>query len=116
MATSWPSAPSESGGWDGPRLARKLYLTVLRVRGIVVADVDRERILAERDPARLARWHERAILAEVLAEPIRAGQLDGGLGRPPRKALDPARALTYHDPLRVLFYFVLGVSLTTGQA
>ncbi len=51
-------------------------LTVLRVRGIVVPDAARERILAEKDPERLERWHERAILAasvaEVLDEPGRA--------------------------------------------
>jgi hypothetical protein len=50
---------------------------VLRVRGIVVSAADRERILAEKDPARLERWHERAILAaslaEVLDEPGRPG-------------------------------------------
>jgi predicted transposase/invertase (TIGR01784 family) len=48
-------------------------LTVLRVRGIAVPDAARERILSETDPARLERWHERAILApsvaEVLGEP-----------------------------------------------
>ncbi len=48
-------------------------LTVLRVRGLSVPDAARERILAEKDPARLERWHERAILAasvaEVLGEP-----------------------------------------------
>ena len=48
-------------------------LTVLRVRGIVVPDELRDRILGERDPARLEQWHERAILAasvaEVLEEP-----------------------------------------------
>jgi hypothetical protein len=43
-------------------------LTVLRVRGIAVSDTDRERILAEKDPARLERWHERAILAASVAE------------------------------------------------
>jgi hypothetical protein len=51
-------------------------LTALRVRGIAVPDAARERILAEKDPARLERWHERAILAasvaEVFDEPIRA--------------------------------------------
>ena len=51
-------------------------LTVLRVRGILLSDADRERILSEKDPARLERWHERAILAAsvaaVLAEPSRA--------------------------------------------
>ena len=45
-------------------------LTVLRVRGIAVPDVARERILAEKDPARLERWHERAILAASVAEVI----------------------------------------------
>ncbi|MCC6552202.1 MAG: hypothetical protein IT372_04160 [Polyangiaceae bacterium] len=54
----------------------RAVLTALRVRGIAVSDADRERILAEKDPARLARWHERAILAasvaEVLDEPSRA--------------------------------------------
>jgi hypothetical protein len=43
-------------------------LTVLRVRGIVMSGEDRERILAEKDPERLERWHERAILATSLAE------------------------------------------------
>jgi hypothetical protein len=43
-------------------------LTVLRVRGIAVSDTDRERILAEKDPARLERWHERAVLAASVAE------------------------------------------------
>ncbi|MEO5728639.1 MAG: hypothetical protein ABIV93_16695 [Byssovorax sp.] len=45
-------------------------LTVLRVRGIAVPDAVRERILAETDPARLERWHERAILAASVAEAI----------------------------------------------
>jgi hypothetical protein len=43
-------------------------LTVLRVRGLALSGEDRERILAEKDPARLERWHERAILATSLAE------------------------------------------------
>jgi hypothetical protein len=45
-------------------------LTVLRVRGIVVPEAARERILAEKDPARLERWHERAILAASVADVI----------------------------------------------
>jgi hypothetical protein len=45
-------------------------LTVLRVRGIAVPDAARERILAEKDPERLERWHERAILAASIAEVI----------------------------------------------
>ncbi len=45
-------------------------LTVLRVRGIAVPEAARERILAETDPVRLERWHERAILAASVAEAI----------------------------------------------
>jgi hypothetical protein len=45
-------------------------LTVLRVRGIAVSDAARERILAEQDPVRLERWHERAVLAASVAEII----------------------------------------------
>ncbi|MFT3776640.1 MAG: hypothetical protein QM820_65715 [Minicystis sp.] len=48
--------------------AARAVLTVLRVRGIAVPDGARERILAEKDPARLERWHERAILAASIAE------------------------------------------------
>jgi hypothetical protein len=48
-------------------------LTALRGRGIPVPDAQRRRILDEKDPERLRRWLERAILAasldEVLAEP-----------------------------------------------
>ncbi len=43
-------------------------LTVLRVRGIAVPEAVRERVLGERDPERLERWHERAILAASVAE------------------------------------------------
>ncbi len=35
-------------------------LVVLQARGIAVSDAARERILAEKDPARLTRWLERA--------------------------------------------------------
>jgi hypothetical protein len=62
------------GNWEqarkiGEATARaRDVLTVLRVRGIPVPDGARERILAERDPARLERWHERAILAPSIAE------------------------------------------------
>jgi predicted transposase YdaD len=51
----------------------RALLTVLRGRGIAVADAIRERILAERDAQRLERWIERAVVAasvaEVLGEP-----------------------------------------------
>ncbi len=43
-------------------------LTVLRVRGIAVPEVARERILAQKDPERLERWLERAAVAPSIAE------------------------------------------------
>jgi hypothetical protein len=77
MQDAWAEA-RKMGRVEGATAARAHdVLTVLRVRGIAVSAVDRERILAEKDPARLERWHERAVLAasvaEVLAEPGRAG-------------------------------------------
>ncbi len=43
-------------------------LTVLRVRGIAVPDVERERILAQKDAERLERWLEKAAVASSLGE------------------------------------------------
>jgi hypothetical protein len=77
---------SMQGTWsDARRIGRdegliearvRAVLAVLRIRGIVMSDANRERILAEKDPARLEHWHERAILAasvdEVFDESIRA--------------------------------------------
>ena len=48
--------------------AARALLTVLRVRGIAVPDAARERILTQKDPERLEHWHERAILAESVAD------------------------------------------------
>jgi hypothetical protein len=47
-------------------------LTVLRVRGIAVPDAARERILAQKDPERLERWLEKAIVAASIGELIDA--------------------------------------------
>jgi hypothetical protein len=59
----------DEGRTEGEAAARvRDVLTVLRVRGITVSDTDRERIVSEKDPARLERWHERAILAASVAE------------------------------------------------
>ncbi|WP_437302274.1 hypothetical protein [Sorangium sp. So ce388] len=52
--------------------ATRAVLTTLRVRGIAVPDAARERILAEKDPETLERWHERAIVAASLAEMLDA--------------------------------------------
>ena len=48
--------------------AARAVLTALRVRGLAVPDAARERILAQRDPERLERWLEKAIVAASLAE------------------------------------------------
>lgn len=77
MQSSWEKARQmgrDEGRKEGRAEARASdVLTVLRVRGIAVPDAARERILAEKDAARLERWHERAILAasieDVLREP-----------------------------------------------
>ena len=59
----------DEGRTEGETIARaRDVLTVLRVRGLMVPDAARERILAEKDPARLERWHERAVLAASVAE------------------------------------------------
>ncbi len=50
--------------------AAHAVLTVLRVRGITVTEKARARILAQKDPEKLERWHERAILAASVAEVI----------------------------------------------
>ncbi|MES1240704.1 MAG: hypothetical protein ABUT39_03705 [Acidobacteriota bacterium] len=42
-------------------------LTVLRARGFVVSDSVRERILAQKDPERLRRWLEKAVVANSIA-------------------------------------------------
>ena len=47
--------------------AARAVLTVLRVRGLVVPDADRERILSEKDPERLERWLEKAAVASSVA-------------------------------------------------
>src|SRR5580698_34061 len=45
----------------------RAVLTVLRVRGIAVPDAARERILAQKEPARLERWLEKAAVAASVA-------------------------------------------------
>jgi flagellar biosynthesis/type III secretory pathway protein FliH len=47
--------------------AARNLLTVLRVRGLVVPNEVRERILAQKDPERLGRWLERAAVATSVA-------------------------------------------------
>ena len=49
--------------------AARAVLTVLRVRGIAVPDVARERILAEKNPERLETAAVAASVPEVIDEP-----------------------------------------------
>ena len=50
-----------------PAQAARALLTVLRARGIAVPDAARERILAQKDPERLERWLEKAVVANSLS-------------------------------------------------
>jgi len=43
-------------------------LTMLEARGLAVPDAIRERILAEKDPDRLDRWLEKAVVASSVDE------------------------------------------------
>jgi len=47
--------------------AARALLTVFRVRGLAVPDSVRERILAQKDPERLERWLEKAVVAASVA-------------------------------------------------
>jgi hypothetical protein len=74
MQSTWEKTRQTAlteGRAEGETAARvRAVLTALRVRGIAVSDALRERILAEKDPARLERWLERAIVAASAAEVI----------------------------------------------
>lgn len=50
--------------------AARNLLIVLRARGVAVPDAVRERILAEKDPALLERWIERAAVATSIVQVI----------------------------------------------
>ena len=74
MIKSWAEARAEGrdeGRAEGHAEAQAHdIITVLRVRGIAVPDVVRDRILAQRDLERLERWFEKAIVASSVAEVI----------------------------------------------
>lgn len=48
--------------------AARAVLTALRVRNLAVPEWARERILSQKNPEILERWHERAIVAASVAE------------------------------------------------
>jgi hypothetical protein len=64
MAGTWAKA-RELGRTEE---AARAVLTALRVRGIAVPEVVRDRILAQKDLSLLERWHEQAILANSIAD------------------------------------------------
>jgi predicted nucleic acid-binding protein len=72
MQSTWEKAKRigrDEGKAEGKAEATAhAVLTSLRVRGVSVSAADRERILAERDPKRLERWLERAIVAAMVSE------------------------------------------------
>ena len=67
---------SMHGTWKEARIEGEIIartrgvLTVLRARGITVPDAARERILGEKDPERLERWLEKAVVAASVVEVI----------------------------------------------
>ncbi len=73
MQSTWKEARALGRDEGRAEEAAHNLLTVLRARGIAVPDAARERILAEKDRARLERWIERAVVAasleDVLDEP-----------------------------------------------
>jgi hypothetical protein len=68
-------------GWEDARMdgrkegraeeGARALLTVLQVRGIAVPDAVRRRILAQKNPERLARWLEKAAVATSITEVMR---------------------------------------------
>jgi hypothetical protein len=70
MQSTWKEARALGRDEGRAAEAARAVLTALRVRGMVVPDVARKRILAEKDLERLEHWHERAILAASVGEVI----------------------------------------------
>ena len=68
MLKGWEYAKAEGRAEARIEARASDVLTVLRVRGIVVSDRVRERILAETDLERLGRWLEKAAVATSLAD------------------------------------------------
>ena len=70
------TALGRQNGWEKARAdgrteeAARAVLTALRVRGLAVPDATRELILAQKDPQRLERWLEKAILATSVDEVV----------------------------------------------
>jgi hypothetical protein len=74
MQGTWKDARKlgrDEGRDEGRTEARaRDVLTVLRVRGITVPDDARARILVQKDPERLERWLEKAVVGTSIADVI----------------------------------------------
>jgi hypothetical protein len=68
MESSWDKAWKRGRDEGRTEEAGRAVLAVLRARGIVVSDVARERVLAQKDPSLLERWLEKAAVAASIAE------------------------------------------------
>ncbi len=68
MLDTWEKARDEGRTEGRTEEAAQAVLTALRVRGIAVPNAARKRILAQKDPERLRRWHEKAVVVTSIAE------------------------------------------------
>jgi len=84
MQKSWEDARAEGQAEARTETQANAVLTALRVRGIVVPEAARKRILAQKDLQRLERWLEKAIVATSLGEVIddRAESRSSKIARP----------------------------------
>lgn len=68
LATKWIGVGRDEGRTEGRTEAARSLLAILRVRGIDVPDKARERILAEKETARIHSWLVKAAVASSLAD------------------------------------------------
>ena len=70
MIKSWEEGRAEARAEGYAEARARDVLTVLRVRGITVPDVVRERILVQKDLEQLERWLEKASVATSIGDVI----------------------------------------------
>jgi hypothetical protein len=68
MQNTWEKAREKGRDEGRTEGEARALLTVLRGRGIAVPDAARDRILAEKEPARLERWLEKAGTAATVTD------------------------------------------------
>jgi hypothetical protein len=70
MYKTWEEGRAEARAEGRTETQANAVLTVLQVRGIVVSDAARVRILAQKDLDQLKRWLEKAVVASSIADVI----------------------------------------------